>query len=407
MEKKDIQTLNLTPDVSWIGVLDFDIVTFDVVMETKFGTTYNSYFIKAEQPCIIETSKEKFWPVYEAKLRSVCDPASIKYIVLDHTEPDHSGNVANLLKIAPQAKVVGSGNAIRYMQDLMNTDFPHIIVKDGDTLDLGNKTLQFISAPNLHWPDSIYTWLKEDQILFTCDSFGAHYCQVEMFDDLVSNYDEAFDYYFDVILKPYSRFLLKAIDKIKTLPIAMIATGHGPILRQNWKRMVDRSAEMAAAYLKFPESKRIFIAYVSAYQKSAMIANALAEGIRMASPDIKVDLQDIEHSSLGEIDEKISHASGILVGGPVINQNILLPVYKLMALINPLRDKGKPAAGFGSYGWSGESSKIMRSAFENLKLKYFEEGFFVKFTPSEKDIENARQFGLRFAKEVMAYQSSE
>ena len=150
------------------------------------------------------------------KLRSVTNPEEIQYIILDHTEPDHSGSLRLLLELAPEATVVGSGNAIRYLEDIVNIPFKSLIVKDGDKLDLGNKTLRFISAPNLHWPDSIYTYLEEDKVLFTCDSFGAHYCSSEMFSDFSEKYTETFKYYFDVILKPFSRFMLKAIEKIKT-----------------------------------------------------------------------------------------------------------------------------------------------------------------------------------------------
>ena len=206
--KTDNRIIDLTPDVKWIGVLDYDIRTFDIVMHTEHGTTYNSYFINAHKKTIIETAKEKFSEVFLSKLRKVTDPADLAYIVLDHTEPDHSGAMRQLLDLAPDAVVVGSGNAIRYLGDIVNRPFRSLVVKDGDTLDLGNKTLKFISAPNLHWPDSIYTYLVEDKILFTCDSFGAHYCHEDLFDDLVGDYDADFRYYFDVILKPYSKFMV-------------------------------------------------------------------------------------------------------------------------------------------------------------------------------------------------------
>ena len=165
METKDDQIIDITKDVKWIGVLDYDIKTFDIVMHTEFGTTYNSYFINADKKAIIEVAKEKFSEVYFSKLRSLTDPADIEYIILDHTEPDHSGTLRLLLDIAPAATVVGSGNAIRYLEDIVNRPFKSLVVKDGDKLYLGNKTLQFISAPNLHWPDSIYTLLIEDNVL--------------------------------------------------------------------------------------------------------------------------------------------------------------------------------------------------------------------------------------------------
>ncbi|PIY02471.1 MAG: hypothetical protein COZ21_14005 [Bacteroidetes bacterium CG_4_10_14_3_um_filter_31_20] len=239
----DAQIINVTNDVKWIGILDESLATFDVVMETKYGSTYNSYFINAEKKVIIETAKENFTEIYLNKVKQVVTPESIDYIIMDHTEPDHSGCLRHLLKIAPNAVVIGSGNAIRYLQDIVDIPFKSKQVKNGDTLNLGNKTLKFIAAPNLHWPDTMYSYLVEEKILFTCDSFGSHFCKKEMFDDLVPNFDDAYQYYFDVILKPYSKFMLKAIEKIKQLEIKTICTGHGPILRTYWKKYVDLYCE--------------------------------------------------------------------------------------------------------------------------------------------------------------------
>jgi len=387
--------LDLTDDVKWIGALDPDLVTFDVVMETKYGTTYNSYFVDDAQKTIVETTKEKFWDIYEAKIRRLTDPAKIKYIILNHTEPDHSGNLKNLLRIAPEATVIGSGNAIRYLNDLLGEPFRHRIVKDGDTLNTGRKTFKFISAPNLHWPDSIYTWLEPDCVLFTCDSFGAHYCDERMFDDLVGNWDDAFKYYFDVIMKTYSKFLLKAIDKIRPLPIRMIATGHGPILRSHWKKYVDLMEGYAKEYIGLPQKNRVFIPYVSAYQNTGLIAEKIAKGIRAAG-DIEVEVCDIERMPLDDIGERIARSNGLLIGSPTINQTILLHIFQVFALINPIRDRGKLAAAFGSYGWSGEAEKIITANIKILKLKYMGESFFTKFTPHSNELEKAFEFGKRF-----------
>ncbi|MFH1120990.1 MAG: FprA family A-type flavoprotein [Bacteroidota bacterium] len=394
---KDDKILDVTKDVKWVGVLDYDIVSFDVVMETKYGTTYNSYFIDAEKKAVIDTTKNKFCDAFLDKIKSVCDPATIEFIVLNHTEPDHSGTLDDLLKLAPKATVVGSGNAIRYLKDMLGHDFKHQQVKDGDTLSLGNKTLKFIGAPNLHWPDTIYTYLPEDKLLFTCDSFGAHFCNELMFDDLVGNYDEAFQYYYDVILKPYSKFLLKAIEKIKPLDIGQICTGHGPILRTTWRERVLQSETLSDEAMKIREKRRVFIPYVSAYHNTALLAESIAEGIR-SSGDIDVYTCDIENEGLGYIDEQLSRASGLIVGSPIINQNILLQIYQLFALINPLRDKGKLAGAFGSYGWSGEGFKLIESNLANLKLKMVDENLFVKFTPHNPELEKARAYGYNFGK---------
>jgi NADH oxidase (H2O-forming) len=399
MIKKDNRIIDITDNVKWIGILDYDIKTFDIVMTTDFGTTYNSYFINAEKKTLVEVAKEKFFDTYIEKLRKLTDPSEISYIILDHTEPDHSGSLKRLLELAPSATVVGSGNAVRYLEDMLNVPFKSMIVKDGDLLDLGNRKLRFISAPNLHWPDSIYTWLEEEKILFTCDSFGAHYCSYEMKDDLNDDYLKAFKYYFDVILKPFSRFIIKAIERIKPLDIRYICPGHGPILSENRNKIVDLTLRYANEYIEQTQVKarrHILIAYISAYGYTKMAAEIISEGIREVS-DFAIDMVDIEQIDLGDLDKKLTESDALLTGSPTINQNTLLPVYKLFAIINPLRDKGKLAGAFGSYGWSGEASKIILENFRNLKLKIFEDGAAFKFLPGGNKEEELKNFGRKFA----------
>ena len=402
----DNKVLEITPDVKWIGVLDPDLITFDVVMQTRFGTTYNSYFINATKKTIVETVKENYWETYLAKILQVTDPAELEYIVLDHTEPDHTGCLGKLLAIAPNATVVGSGNAIRYLKDMLGADFPHRVVKDGDILDLGNKKLRIIGAPNLHWPDSIYTYLEEDKVLFTCDSFGAHYCAEEMFDDKVGNWDDSFRYYYDVIMKPFSKFMLKAIEKIRPLDITAVLPGHGPILRTDWKKYVDLSEKYARESVVMPGRQRVFIPYVSAYKNTGALATKIAEGISQ-SGDIDVQLMDIEHVSIEVLEDQVSGSTGIIVGCPIINQNILLPVYQLFAVINPIRDRGKLCGSFGSYGWSGDALKMIESNLTNLKLKFFGEGIFVKFTPHDEELQKCYEYGKAFAAQLLAVDDTE
>jgi len=399
MKRNDDRIIHVTDAVKWIGILDYDIKTFDIVMTTEYGTTYNSYFINAEKKALIEVAKAKFSETYFKKLKSVTDPKDISYIILNHTEPDHSGSLKMLLDMAPSVTVVGSGNAIRYLEDIANVPFKSLVVKDGDTIDLGNKTLKFIAAPNLHWPDTIYTWLEEDRVLFTCDSFGAHYCDYDMKDDLNEDYLSTVKYYFDIILKPFSRFMIKAIEKIKPLDIQVICTGHGPILRDNREKIVELTEKYAREYIDTVENKTkrsILIAYVSAYGFSKQAAEIISQSI-LETGNFSVNVVDIEHIDLGELDALITSSAAILVGSPTINQNTLLPVYKLFALINPIRDKGKFAGAFGSYGWSGEAPKIILEAMKNLKLKVFDEAISFKFKPSGQKEEMLKEFGRRFA----------
>ena len=399
-KRPDNEVLDITSDVKWIGILDYDIVTFDVVMETVYGTTYNSYYIGAEKKAIVETSKSMFWDVYLEKVRQVCDPAEIEYIILNHTEPDHSGNLGKLLELAPHATVVGSRLAISYLKDFMGRDFKNMAVKDGDTLDLGNKTLRFIAAPNLHWPDSMYTYLEEDKLLFTCDSFGCHYCHHKMYDDQVGDFGDAFKYYFDVILKPFSKFMLKAIEKIRPLEIDAVLTGHGPLLMSDWKKWVDLSEEYAREAIAAPQKNHVFIPYVSAYHNTGQMAEAIAEGIHSVG-DFSVDICDVETMSIGDLDERVARSQAVIVGCPTINQNILLPIYKLFAIISPIRDKGKLGGAFGSYGWSGEAGKLIGSSLENLKLNMVGEGVFIKFTPHEDEFRKCFEYGEQIGRELL------
>lgn len=394
--------IQINDNVKWIGVRDKDIVTFDIVMETQYGTTYNSYFIDADIKAVIDTTKETFKKEYLAKIKNVVDTAEIEVIVANHTEPDHSGNIKHLLKLAPKAKVYGSRQAINYLNEIINEPFESVIVKDGDTLSLGNKTLRFINAPNLHWPDTIYTYLEEDGLLFTCDSFGAHFCEEHLFDDEVEDYSDSFKYYFDVILRPFSKFMIKAIEKIEDLNISMICPGHGPILRSGWKKAVEKTRKYAEHYLSDSscDGNNILITYVSAYGYTKKMAETIAEGIRQK---IQCDIQmvDIEKILLGELEEMIVKSNAILIGSPTINQNTVLPIYKMFALLNPIRDKGKKAAAFGSYGWSGEAVKLIEEHLKMLKLDIVLEGMASRFSPEEEKAELLKEFGRNFANELI------
>lgn len=403
MNKTDDKIIDVTNDVKWIGILDYDIRTFDIVMHTEFGTSYNSYFINAEKKTLVEVAKEKFSETYLKKLRAVTDPQDIQYIILDHTEPDHSGSLKLLLELAPEATVVGSGNAIRYLEDIVNRPFKSLVVKDGDTLDLGNKTLKFLSAPNLHWPDSMLTLLVEDKILFTCDIFGAHYCSSDMFSVFDEKYTESFRYYFDVIMSPFSRFMLKAIEKTRPLDIDFICPGHGPIHKENIKKALDLTEKYAEHYMDIVSERNkmnILVAYVSAYGYTKDAAYLIAEGI-LETGEVTVDVTDIENISLEELEAKLIMCDGLLIGSPTINQNTLLPVYKLFSLINPIRDKGKLGGAFGSYGWSGESPNLILENLRLLKLKIFEETAAFKFSADKLKKENLKEFGRNFGQRYL------
>ena len=212
--------LSIKPDFYWVGALDPKLRTFDIIMETEFGTSYNAYLLKgSEGVALFESVKDKFFESYLENLQSIISLQDIKYIVVDHTEPDHVGSVAKLLKVAPHVTVVGSLLAIKYISSMINAPFKSLVVKEGDSISLGNKTIRFLSVPQLHWPDTMYSYVEEDRLLITCDSFGAHYCdgrilRSELEAEKEDDYLSAYKYYFNMIMGPFKPFVLNALCKI-------------------------------------------------------------------------------------------------------------------------------------------------------------------------------------------------
>ena len=400
-----MKSLEVKKDIYWVGALDPDLRIFDIVMYTPFGTTYNSYVVKgSEKTALIETVKEKTFDQYIERLNSLnIDITKIDYIVVDHTEPDHAGSIAKLLDISKNAKVVGSQAAIKFLKAIVNRDFEYIIVGDGDSLSLGNKTLRFINAPFLHWPDSIYTYLEEDNMLFTCDSFGSHYCNGEVFNDLNANdedYMTALKYYYDCIMGPFKSYMLKAIDKIKDLTIDIICPGHGPILRENPWKIVDLYKKWSTTDAASDKEKNVAICYVSAYGYTGELAAKIAEGIKSHSSDINITSFDITYSDINEVMAKLDKADGVLFGSPTINGDALKPILDILTTLNPIVHGGKVAGAFGSYGWSGEAVPNIEGRLKELRFNLLTPGLKINFKPSEEELTKAFNFGESFAEKI-------
>ena len=393
------KAIEVKPNIYWTGVLDYDIRVFDIVMYTEYGTTYNAYLIKGkEKIALIEIAKEQFFDEFLARVKEICDPAAIDYIITNHTEPDHSGSLARLLAINPDAEIIGSQSAIKFLRDITNMKYKERVVKEGDTLDLGGKTLRFIMAPFLHWPDTMYTYCEEDKVLFTCDSFGCHYCSDKIFNDAIGeDFLDAYQYYFDVIMGPFKPYVLQALDKIKDLPIEMICTGHGPVLRANIPQYMEMYRQWAAPHI--PERPSVAIPYVTSYGYTRKLAESIADGVRQAG-DIDVALYDLVAEGMDEAVTAAGSADGILIGSPTLIGDTLPPIWKLLAELNPVIHKGKLAGAFGSYGWSGEAIGNIEDRFKQLRFKVPLPGLKVLFNPDESHLQQAVAFGKSFGEEV-------
>lgn len=390
-------------DLWWVGVEDHDLRVFDIVMHSDWGTSYNAYAVRgAEGVALFETVKEKFFDEYLQNLKEVCSLDEVKYIVVGHTEPDHSGSLEKLLDLTSNATVVGSATAITFLKEIVNKPFASRAVKEGDTIDLGGRTLTFLSVPFLHWPDSMYTYIPEMKALFTVDSFGCHYADDRVFNDLIDgDFTEAYKYYFDCIMGPFKPFVLKALDKIKPLDIQFIGNGHGPVLRANIPHYLELYRQWATPVVVPADERRVAIAYVSAYgytkQLAGVIADALAEG------GVKhVELYDLVECDLETARAAVQTADGFLLGSPTLVGDALPPIYEMLVGLNPIIHKGKPAGAFGSYGWSGEAVPKLTAQMQAIGLKLPVEGLKVRFKPSEAQLAEARQFGLDFAAAVLA-----
>ena len=303
-----------------------------------------------------------------------------------------------MLELNPNIKIVGARAAIRFLKEIVNGDFESIVVKEGDAIDLGDKTLEFIMAPFLHWPDTMYTYIKEDRVLITCDSFGAHYSFEKMLISKVANkedYTFALKYYFDMIMGPFKPHVLKAIEKIKDKNIEMILTGHGPILDENPWDIVSLYKEWATEENIF-NKKTVIIPYVSAYGYTKSIAESIEKGIK-SEVIIDVYMYDMEVEDKEFVLNQIKWADGVLFGTPTINGDALPPIWDLLMNMSPITHTRKLVAAFGSYGWSGEGVPNIEARFKMLKLKQFDEGLKIVMKPSKDELDRAFEYGKRFA----------
>ncbi len=393
-----MKTLKLKDGLYWNGVLDPELRVFDIIMMTEFGTTYNSYVLKgSEKTVLFETAKAKFLDNYIESVSSIQDISNIDYIVVNHTEPDHAGSVEKLIKMNPKIRVIGTGTAISFLKEIVNCDFYSQIVKDGDELSLGDKTLKFMILPNLHWPDSMYTYVKEDEVLFTCDSFGSHYSHEGILRSTVTDeegYMRATKYYFDNIIGPFAeKYMNKALERIAPLKISMICPGHGPVLDSHIDELINIYKGWCAPAPAL-DKKLVVMPYVSAYGYTAQIAEKIAEGIR-ASGDIELRMYDMVTADAAQVAADIGAADGLLFGTPTIIGEALAPIWNLtLGMFAPVHG-GKLASAFGSYGWSGEGVPHIIERLKQLKLNVLD-GFTVRFKPSELQLMDAYDYGYNF-----------
>ena len=383
-----MQTGEIAPDTTTIRSLDWDRDRFDIEFGLQNGTTYNSFLIRGEKTALVDTSHEKFRQLYLDTLKGQINPAEIDYLIISHTEPDHSGLVKDVLQLAPQVTVVGSKVAIQFLEDFVHQPFERLIVKNGDKLDLGKgHVLEFVNAPNLHWPDTIFSYDAGTQVMFTCDAFGLHYCSDSTFDEDLRAIEPDYRFYYDCLMAPNARSVLSALKRMDQLgEVTIIANGHGPLLRHNVTELVGRYRKWSQAQAKAETSVVVF--YVSDYGYSDRLSQAVARGITKTG--VGVEMIDLKTADPQEVQEMVGRAAGMAIGMPPASSKIAAAAVGTVLAAA----KSKQVVGiFESYGGDDEPIDPLLNQFRNLGLKEAFPSIRVKDTPSEATYQLCEEAG--------------
>lgn len=389
----------VTSKVTWVGKVDWELQRFHGdEYSVNRGSSYNSYLIRDEKVALIDTVWLPFDEEFVENLKQEIDLNDIDYIIANHGEVDHSGALAALMREIPETSIYCTANGVKSMKGQYHQDWNFVTVKTGDTLDLGESKLVFVEAPMLHWPDTMFCYLTGENILFSNDGFGQHYASESLFNDTVDQaelYAEALKYYAN-ILTPFSGFVTKKINEILSmgLQVDMICPSHGVIWKENPLQIVEKYLEWANEY----RENQITLVYDTMWDGTRKMAEAIAEGIQLADPDVKVKLYNAAKTDKNDIITEIFKSKTVVVGSPTINNGLLYSISGILEMIRGLKFKGKKAAAFGCYGWSGESVKLITQALEKSKFDVINDGIKALWVPDKTAKEACIEFGKEIAK---------
>lgn len=380
-------TIQLSQNLYSVGVLNPSLRIFDIVMPSPYGTSYNAYLLTGEKNVLVETVHADYWDEYRAGIEQIIPLEKIDYLVMNHTEPDHSGSVARLLDACPGLTICCTAAGKKHLEDISNESLPCRVVKAGDKLELGGgRTLEFIPSPMLHWADSMFSWCPQDGVLFTCDFLGAHYCEPTMLDCRVHNaaaYWEMVAHYYNCIFGPFKPHVLAGLDKIKDLSPAIVCPSHGPCLTDCIGEVEKRYREWSTPV---PREKRLAaVLYCSAYGCTAALAKAAAAAFE--AEGVQAELRDVCCAPLSETAELANCCDILAIGSPTINRDAPKLIWDVLASIDAVNCAKKPALVFGAYGWSGEAVEMLRTRLAQLRFAVPECGFRCTFTPTQDDLD--------------------
>jgi len=392
------QAVKINEHVYWVGAIDWGLRDFHGYA-TERGTTYNAYLILADKVTLIDTVKAPFAEEMLARIASVIDPKRIDYIISNHAEMDHTGALPAIIKAVEPAAVFASTLGVKALTD-HHLAVGATAVKDGETLNLGNLNLTFYETRMLHWPDSMFTYLQEEGLLFSNDAFGMHLASAERFDDELDPailHQETEKYYAN-ILTPYSHLILRLLEKLQglSLNISMIAPDHGPV----WRSGISTVVEDYTRWARLEPTDKVVIVYDTMWESTARMARAIAEGATAGGA--KVKLMPLNASHRSEIATELLEAGALVVGSPTLNNNLFPTVADVLTYLRGLKRQNLVGAAFGSYGWSGEAVSHVTEVLTAMKVELISDGVKVKYVPGADALAQCAALGRQLAEAVIA-----
>ncbi len=384
----------ITDKVTWVGKIDWELKYFHGnEYSTKKGSSYNSYLIRDEKTVLIDTVWQPYDKEFVERLKEEIDLKTIDFIIMNHSEPDHSGALPELMREIPDTPIYCTANGAKILKGQYHQDWNYITVKTGDTLDIGSSILTFVEAPMLHWPDSMFTYMSGDNILFSNDAFGQHYATESLFNDMSDANEimvEATKYYAN-ILTPFSKLVIKKIEEVLSfqLPLSMICTSHGVI----WKEHPTQIIEQYLTWAKDYQENQITIIYDTMWNATRKMAEAIASGIGQADSNVTIKLMNASKEDKNDILTEVFKSKMIVMGSPTVNNGYLHSLGGLLEMMKGLKFKNKKAAVFGSYGWSGEAPKQLKESLTEAGFEVVGEGLRLLWVPDEQTMKQCIQFG--------------
>jgi flavorubredoxin len=397
--EKGNNMFKITDTVSWVGKIDWELNKFHGdEYSTHKGSSYNSYLIRDEKTVLIDTVWQPFSQEFVTNLKKEIDLKEIDYIIMNHSEIDHSGALCELMEEIPNTPIYCTKKGVSIIKGIHHKQFNFVEVKTGDTLDIGKNKLIFVEATMLHWPDSMMTYMSGENILFSNDAFGQHYASELMYNDKVDReelYNEAIKYYAN-ILTPFSKFVVKKIEEVVSLniPINMICPSHGIIWKEDPLQIVTQYMEWAKGY----QENQITIIYDTMWNGTRRMAEVIAEGIKSVDKDVVIKIYNSAKKDKNDIITEVFKSKMILVGSSTINNGILSSTAAILEMIKGLKFINKKAAAFGAYGWSGEGNKIITEQLKEAKFEVLNDGIKALWNPDEDALEQCRKFGEELVK---------